>query len=214
MWLSPSVLQAHSRTAGYPLSDVQAARLSAYLHLVKEHGARINLVKAADDRELALLHGLDFLPLLSDASRTPLVDIGAGAGFTGIGLAICQPERRVILLEPGTRRGYFLNLVKGRLGLGCEVIPQDLEGALPFLPPEDLLFAARALPKKERVLRRLHAAWPRPHRLALFLGGDAEAFLGAIKLWYAVDRMSAMPFRTHGCLAFLRNVSRETWAAS
>jgi 16S rRNA G527 N7-methylase RsmG len=143
-----------------------------------------------------------------------LVEIGAGAGFIGVALAICQPGRDLFLVEPNARRGFFLNLIKGRLDLTYEVIPRDLEGALASLPPVDLVFTARALPQKLRVLRRLHAAWPRPHRLALFLGADAEAFCGQMEMWYAVDRMISMPFRAHGRLAILHNVSRETWAAS
>ena len=202
------------RKAGYPLEPLQAERLAAYLRLVIEYNKQINLVRYTTEEEFVLLHGLDFLPLLADPSPAPLVDLGAGAGFTGVPLAICRPGRTTYLLEPNIRRGFFLNLVKGRLDLNYEVVPRDLEGALPSLPDADLVFAARALPKKERVFRRLHAAWPHPHRLALFLGADADAFLGDLRLWYAVDRMIEMPFRENGRLALLHNVSRETWAVS
>jgi 16S rRNA (guanine(527)-N(7))-methyltransferase RsmG len=214
MWLSPSTLRDESRKAGRPLAAEQAERLSAYLCLVVEFNAQINLVSVVDEEELVRLHGLDFLPLLSDPGTEPLVDIGAGAGFVGIAEAICRPERTVILLEPNARRSFFLQQVRARLGLSVQIVQRDLEGALGALPGGDLLFTARALPKKERVFRRLGILRPFPHRLALFLGGDAEAFAAQMRVWYTVDRMIPLPFRTNGRLAFLRHVSRETWAGS
>jgi len=214
MWLSPSTLRDESCRAGFPLDAEQAERLSAYLRLVVEFNTQINLVSAGDEEELMRLHGLDFLPLLSDPGTEPLVDIGAGAGFVGIAAAICRPGRTVILLEPGIRRAFFLGQCRARLGLEVRIVPKDLEGALGDLPRGDLLFTARALPKKERVLRRLGRLRPEPHRLALFLGADAEDLAAQLRVWYTVDRMIPLPFRTNGRLAFLRHVSRETWAGS
>jgi len=210
MWLSPSTLSNESRSAGFPLPTGQTERLAVYLGMVWDHRNEINLVSAAGEEELVRLHGLDFLPLLSDPSEAPLVDVGAGAGFVGIAAAICRPGRPVFLLEPNARRAFFLNKVKARLGLKVEILSKDLEGALPFLPKTECVFTARAMPKKERVFGRLGFLRSAPHRLALFLGGDADAMAAQIRQWYTVERRIPLPFRTNACLMFLRNVSRET----
>jgi 16S rRNA G527 N7-methylase RsmG len=211
MWPSPSTLSDASRSAGYPLSPGQAEGLAVYLGMVREHNEAINLVSVSGEEELVLLHGLDFLPLLSDPSEAPLVDVGAGAGFVGIAAAVCRPGRPVYLLEPNARRAYFLNKVRARLGLNVEIIPRDLEGALASLPKSECVFTARAMPKKERVFRRLGLLRRDPHRLALFLGADAGAMAETIRPWYAVERSVPLPFRAHACLVFFRNVSRETY---
>jgi len=210
MWLSPSTLSDASRSAGFPLTTGQAERLAVYLGMVWDHNNEINLVSVAGEEELVRLHGLDFLPLLSDPSEAPLVDVGAGAGFVGIAAAICRPGRSVFLLEPNARRAFFLNRVKARLGLEVDILSKDLEGALAFLPENECVFTARAMPKKERVFRRLGILRSTAHRLALFLGRDADAMAAQIRPWYTVESMVPLPFRAHACLMFFQNVSRET----
>jgi 16S rRNA (guanine527-N7)-methyltransferase len=45
------------------------------------------------------------------------VDLGSGAGYPGIPLAIAEPERSVLLVEPRQKRTSFLEVVASRLGL-------------------------------------------------------------------------------------------------
>lgn len=45
------------------------------------------------------------------------VDVGTGAGFPGLVLAICYPDTRFALVEPQQRRAGFLDLQVARLGL-------------------------------------------------------------------------------------------------
>ncbi len=47
-----------------------------------------------------------------------LVDVGAGAGLPGIPIAIAEPRRHVVLLEPAAKRAAFLELVVEALRLG------------------------------------------------------------------------------------------------
>jgi 16S rRNA (guanine527-N7)-methyltransferase len=50
-------------------------------------------------------------------SDRELVDVGAGAGLPGIPVAVAEPERHVILVEPHARRAAFLELAVENLGL-------------------------------------------------------------------------------------------------
>jgi 16S rRNA G527 N7-methylase RsmG len=213
MWLSARTLSDLAAGAGYPLDAGAAERLEAYLALVVEHNRAINLVKYKSDEELAKGHGLDFLPLLAEVSEgEPVVDIGAGAGFLGLGLAIARPGLAVTLLEPNLKRAYFLQKAIAALGLAARVEEWSLEAVLPRLPPGQMLFVARALPNKGKVLKGLGRKRTAPHRLGLLLGADAKAFGAELKIWYSVRRMTPMPFRAHSWLLVLRHVSRETIA--
>jgi len=179
--------------------------------MVAEHNRIVNLVRYASEEELVKAHGLDFLPLLAEVSEgEPVVDIGAGAGFLGLGLAIARPGIAVTLLEPNLKRAYFLQTAIARLGLSARVEERSLEAVLSGLPPEGLLFVTRALPRKEKVLKGLGRRRSAPHRLGLLLGADAPAFGEAMKLWYSVQHMTPMPFRRDSWLLVLQNVSRET----
>ena len=78
--------------------------------LVFRHSAKLALVAARDRPKIYTRHILDSLnplEILGEALGTVL-DIGAGAGFPGIPLAIARPETKVILLESREKKVGFL----------------------------------------------------------------------------------------------------------
>jgi 16S rRNA (guanine(527)-N(7))-methyltransferase RsmG len=93
------------------------SRLEAHWELVKAWNARVNLTSIADDAEAAERHYADSLVALQVLPLGPIVDIGSGAGYPGVPIAIVQPERPVILLEPRRKRASFLEMASARLGL-------------------------------------------------------------------------------------------------
>ncbi|MCX6077785.1 MAG: 16S rRNA (guanine(527)-N(7))-methyltransferase RsmG [Campylobacterales bacterium] len=56
---------------------------------------------------------VSFLPKIKN-----LLDIGTGAGFPGMILALALPDTQVTLVEPLAKRASFLQFIKGDLGLG------------------------------------------------------------------------------------------------
>ena len=54
-----------------------------------------------------------------------MADIGTGAGYPGMLLAIARPEAKVTLIEPRAKRVAFLNFVKSALKLENVVVLQD-----------------------------------------------------------------------------------------
>jgi 16S rRNA (guanine527-N7)-methyltransferase len=100
------------REVGAPsLSPTATGRLSRYLSELDHWRRRINLtgqLTAGDlvDHALEALIGADLLP-----SSGSLIDIGSGAGFPGVPLAIGRPDLHVTLLEPRARRAAFLRHV-------------------------------------------------------------------------------------------------------
>ncbi len=104
--------------------------LTRYGLLVYEHAARVSLVGRADRGVLFTRHILDSLNLASCQAAPPalLLDVGSGAGFPGIPLAVVWPQTRVILLESRDRKAGFLEHAVRRLGLGnVQVVCDRLE---------------------------------------------------------------------------------------
>ena len=59
---------------------------------------------------------------------TTILDIGSGAGFPGIPVAILRPDSRVALVEPRAKKAAFLEKVVLALGLShVRVFPETLE---------------------------------------------------------------------------------------
>ena len=105
---------------GLALDDAQRERLDHFGHLLLEWNERVNLTAITTPDEIATKHFLDSLTLL--LARPPragarLVDVGTGAGFPGIPLAIARTDLRVTLVESVGKKVRFLEAVVAALGL-------------------------------------------------------------------------------------------------
>ena len=114
-----------AQAAGVPLSREQAEKFEIYHRMLTEANARFNLTRVPDDEAEAIDRNyLDCLaPLkygMGNVQRA--IDVGSGAGFPGIPLAICMPDTRFVLLDSLGKRVDFLNEVIAKLGLNAEAI--------------------------------------------------------------------------------------------
>ncbi len=113
----------------------EAARLlEQYLDELERWNPRFGFVKAGSREELVVKHVLDSLSAwrqVSDAAAGGTVlDVGSGAGFPGIPLAIALRDLPFSLLERSAKKVSFLRTCKALLGLRLvEVIPGDLAAA-------------------------------------------------------------------------------------
>ncbi len=92
-------------------------RMAAWLRLVQEWNAKLDLTAARDVRQLVELFVADATILSARAERDPeatLVDVGTGAGAPGLALAL-MGTARVTLVEPKAKRVAFLRTVVGTL---------------------------------------------------------------------------------------------------
>ena len=94
-------------------------RLAGFAEMVLERNRVMNLTAITEPGDVAALHLLDSLELLPLAGMTSgsVVDVGCGAGFPGVPLAIAGPELRVTLLDSLGKRVDFLREACGKLGL-------------------------------------------------------------------------------------------------
>lgn len=93
--------------------------LEAFSRLLLEKNQVMNLTAITEPREVARLHLLDSLSLLPLAGleEGTVVDVGTGAGFPGVPLAIARPSARVTLLDSLGKRVDFLRESCRTLGL-------------------------------------------------------------------------------------------------
>ena len=105
-------------------------RLEIYEALLRRRQRRTNLVSAASLPALWTRHFLDsaqLAPLLADDTSGHTVDVGSGAGFPGMVLAIMEPGRRFSLVEGNGKRCAFLREVADATGTQVSVIEGRLE---------------------------------------------------------------------------------------
>ncbi len=143
----------------FPTGSERALLLEAFLKELRSAGERINLVGSTEPEALGR-HVADSLePADSIRAGSRVVDLGSGAGFPGIPIAIARSDVHMTLLEIRERRVHFLRHVVRRLGLRCRVLRIDI-GKEP--PPERFdLALARAIAAPERALS-LATPWVEP----------------------------------------------------
>lgn len=121
-----------ARTLGIELTDEQAVRLVTHLDLLDEWNARMNLTAIRDRPSQLTKHLLDSLSVQPHLRGQRIADIGSGAGFPGIPLAIVEPARHFALIESTGKKCRFLEHVRDTLGLAnVEVVQSRAESYAP-----------------------------------------------------------------------------------
>lgn len=94
--------------------------LYRYKSLVLEWNKKFNLTAIKEDREFDIKHLYDCLLLLKldeiNQAKT-IVDVGTGAGFPGLVLAITRPDAEITLIDAVNKKVRFLDLVVEELAL-------------------------------------------------------------------------------------------------
>ena len=91
-----------------------------YMRLVQEWNQKINLTAITEDEDFIKKHFIDCIkafksPELKNAKT--VIDVGTGAGFPGMPIAILREDIEVTLLDSLNKRINFLDLVVRELGL-------------------------------------------------------------------------------------------------
>lgn len=166
-----SQLKAAAAGWGTDLTSEQLQQIGRYVEYLISRGEKTNLTAEKDPRRLVLRHVADGVAaaavLRSKLGREPkIADLGAGAGFIGIGLKIAWPQADVTLLEAVERKYRFLNSAVLGLGLkGLHVLLRRATGGSWNGPPYQAV-TARAVAASCEVIK-LAAPLLRPAGLLL-----------------------------------------------
>lgn len=126
-------------------------QLEEYLALLEKWQRRINLVANSTMGNVWQRHILDSAQLVNfyPPNTKKILDVGSGAGFPGLVLAI-MGNVEVDLVESDQRKAIFLSTVIRSLGLPAKVYNQRIE-TLPNLAPD--VITARALAPVPKLMK-------------------------------------------------------------
>jgi len=93
------------------------AQFDQYFDLLEEWNKTFNLTAITKREDMLTHHLQDSLSVLPYVSGKTLLDVGSGAGFPGMVLAIAKPDLAVTLLDSAGKKTRFLQQVKAALKL-------------------------------------------------------------------------------------------------
>lgn len=100
------------------LSNEQEEKLNKYCKLLLEYNKHTNLTAIKEEKLVYLKHFYDSLTINKYIkSNDNILDIGTGAGFPGMVLAIVRPDVNLILLDSNNKKISFLEYLKNELDI-------------------------------------------------------------------------------------------------
>jgi 16S rRNA (guanine527-N7)-methyltransferase len=96
----------------------QIDKLQIYLEALKKWNKVFNLTAISSDKDIVIKHFFDSLSVneyIKDATR--ILDVGTGAGFPGLVLAIFNSDKKFFLVDGVSKKITFIDEMKGRLKL-------------------------------------------------------------------------------------------------
>lgn len=114
------------------LDRSQIEGLLAYIRLLEKWNQYYNLTGIKNPVEMVSKHLLDSLSIGSHLDGLRILDVGSGAGFPGIPLAIAYPHRQFTLLDSSAKKARFLTQASIELGLSnITVVRERVESYQP-----------------------------------------------------------------------------------
>ena len=213
----PVIATPEDFAATFGVSRETIERLQTYETVLEQWQRTINLVASSTLPDIWHRHFADSAQLLALAppNAERWLDLGSGAGFPGLVLAILLAERgsgRVTLIESDTRKAAFLAEVARRVGVAVDIRGTRIEKSATQakLDPVDVV-TARALAPLPRLLD-LSAPFFSGPTMGLFLKGrEAEAEVAAAsKLWNFEAELHPILTDTSGRIVVIRALNAKT----
>ena len=107
-----------AKEIGIELSDARAEVLLRLIDDLELANAQFNLTAIRDRQGMLHKHVLDSLSIQPYLRGERMADVGTGAGFPGLALAVVNPERRFTLIEATGKKARFVEQTAANLGLG------------------------------------------------------------------------------------------------
>ncbi len=159
-----------------PLSEKQINQLVGHYTMMVEWNRHTNLTRITAPEDAARLHYAESIfgaRFLGEACR--VLDIGSGAGFPALPLAVASPQREVTALESNQKKTLFLYEAKDALQLAnFKVARARIED---FQWRNYDLLTSRALDRAEEVMQAVLDKMGAQQRLMLYCAPDMVARL-------------------------------------
>lgn len=185
------LLEDGLRELGVAAGPEAVERILTFARAVLRTNEGTNLIGPASVTTLIVKHVLDSVaPIAGLRLQSPVVDLGSGAGFPGVPLALIYHDWRFILLEPRRKRFAFLSEVNQLIGLdNLRCLPWSASSAIRHgMGGTAGAVLARALAKPEQALQ-LALPLVKPGGVLLLYEGRASHasrdFRDALNKWGA-----------------------------
>jgi len=163
-----------------------------YASMIVEKNKEINIVSKATANEEMIMnrHVIDSAQVFDfiDLNNNRTVDIGSGAGFPGIVLAIMMKNlnnnQKIILYEKSHHKSAFLRNISRKLNLNTEVIQKDIFEAKDLKSDSIVTRAFKPLPI---VLDMVHKNFGKYKNLILFMGNSGAKILEETLKYWDID---------------------------
>ena len=191
---NPAALIHAAAALSVALTEHDAARLLRLLEELARWNRRFNLTAITDRADMVTHHLLDSLAVHRHLQGVRIADVGTGAGFPGLPLALANPERRFTLIDSSGKKIRFVSHAAHLLGLmNVDTLQGRVETVRPEAPFDTVLARAfAALPSLVTAVAPL--CGPRTHILAL-KGKWPKAEIDALPpLW----RVESLPLSVPG----------------
>lgn len=190
------------------------AKLQTYQDLLVKWQKTVNLVSNSTLAEAWTRHFEDSLQVAAcvPEGTKVLADIGSGAGFPGLVIAIVRPEIQVHLVESDARKCAFLSTVSRETGINNTVIHTGrIESVLPGIEAD--VVSARALAALPDLLVLTESQWGKesPATLVFPKGADWQKEVDLAKVDHSFD-LVVKPSKTavSAAIMCISNVKRLT----
>tara|TARA_B100000686_G_scaffold242579_1_gene251349 strand:- start:3661 stop:4296 length:636 start_codon:yes stop_codon:yes gene_type:complete len=162
--------------------------LIKYEELLIKANKNLNLIGKSTINDIWIRHFLDSAQVIDfiDKNDKSLIDIGSGAGFPGVILALMAKDRKIPikikLIDKSQKKINFLKELICQLDLGIRLSNENfLEKSKPL---EDDVFVARAFKPLEKILELIHSKAKNWKKVFIFLGKSGKnELLQASKSW-------------------------------
>lgn len=117
---------------GFYLKKEQIEKLDTYAAMLLEWNEKMNLTAITDVEGIAVKHFYDSLTpnwYLNIPKNAKVIDVGTGAGFPSVPMAIIRPDLQFTLLDSLNKRLVFLNEVCSALDINAELVHMRAEDA-------------------------------------------------------------------------------------
>ena len=162
--------------------------LKKYEDILINANKTLNLVGNSTIKTIWTRHFLDSVQVIDfiDKNDKTLIDLGSGAGFPGLVLAIALKDRKISLkiklIEKSRKKVKFLKNLINEFNLNVEVMDKNiLKEPIKF---SDDVFVARAFKPLEIILQLMHNKAQNWKKIFIFLGKTGKnQLLQASKIW-------------------------------
>ena len=162
--------------------------LKIYENMLIKANNKLNLIGNSTINMIWIRHFLDSAQVIDFINKNDksLIDIGSGAGFPGLIIAIIAKDRKISLkirlIEKSPKKVKFLKEIINKLKLNVEVLNQNiLEQQIKF---KDDVFAVRAFKPLKIILELMHNKVENWKKIFVFLGKTGQKeLLQASKIW-------------------------------